>query len=188
MSIVLDYLQGRGAPFLVLPKPESASVEDTAAAHTIRTDELIRGDVLIGRGGPALLVVPWNRSLSLDLARKALGDPTARLATDAEIASVADGAEPGAVPPLPLLFMLPMYVDPAVAAMPQAVFPAGRASLLICMQREELFGADPYVVAPLTHGSDVAPEALPPARKRAVTAKDLLPVHLSRRGSQAGTS
>jgi prolyl-tRNA editing enzyme YbaK/EbsC (Cys-tRNA(Pro) deacylase) len=188
MSTILDYLQGRGAPFLVLPMAESTSVDATAASHDIAGEDLIRGDIVFGRAGPALLIVPWTRALSLDLARKALGDPSVRPATEAEVASLAGGAAPGSVPPLPLLFMLPMYVDPAVASMAQAVFPAGRPSLLICMQREDLFADDPYVVVPLTHESRESPGAVPPARRRVLRADDLMPVHLSGRSAPAGAT
>lgn len=177
--VVLDYLIGRGTPFLVLPTPDSVSVEQTAAEHGISIKESVRTEVVVGRMGTALMVIPAERVLDLDLARAAMNDREARLATHAEIRERCADCEPGAVPPLSMLFRAPMYVDPAVPQLQQVVFPLGRPGVIVCMQREELFRDDPYAVAPLTKESHIPEPLIAPSRRRILTDDDLLPVHIA---------
>jgi prolyl-tRNA editing enzyme YbaK/EbsC (Cys-tRNA(Pro) deacylase) len=152
VSTVLDYLNGLGAPFLVLPRPGASTAEETATAHGVALAELVRTEVLMYEHGPALVVVPATGSLDMDLARATLDDPTTRRASTAEIRKVAVGCEPTSVPPLGLWLQAPMFVDTTVAELAQVVFAAGRPSLLVCMERDALFSDDPYAVAPLTRG------------------------------------
>ncbi len=182
---MLDYLVGRGTPFLVLPVPDASSLEGAAAAHGVLVSELVRTELVIGRMGPALMVIPAARSLDLELVRAVLGDPQARLATHVEIRRHCMDCDPGAVPPFSMLFRAPMYVDPAVTELHQIVFAAGRAGVVVCMQREELFRDDPYVVAALTQESYIPQPLIAPSRRRVLTDEDLVPVHLAKRQRSA---
>lgn len=187
MSRVLDYLVGRGRPFLVMPSPGSTTVRATAEIHGVDLAEVLRTEVLMSASGPALMLVPATHYLDLEMARTAVGDPNARLATHAEIRSFAPGCEVSAVPPMSLLLLAPMYVDPSVAELAQVIFPAGRTGVLVCMEHEDLFRDDPYVVAPLTHGSAVPePPAPPPTRRELLADDGLVPVHVAERRSGGG--
>lgn len=179
MASVVEYLQGRGAPFLVLPCPEARRIEETAEMHGIAPAELVRTEVVIARSGPTLMVVPAGRFLDLEVAQKVLQDPGARPATHGELRSFAQDCDVNGIPPLSLYLLAPMVVDPAVADLPQLVFAAGRPSLLVCMQREDLFADDPFVVAPLTRESYVPEPLIAPSRRPVLTDEDLLPVHLA---------
>jgi len=178
VSTVLDYLLGRGTPFLVLPHPDAMTAEETAASHDVALEELVRTEIVVGRMGPSLMVVPAARYLRIELAQDALQDPGARLATHAEIRAIAPGCDLGGVPPLSLYLLAPMFVDPAVAELKQVVFTAGRRSVLVCMERAELFRDDPYVVVPLTAESHVPEDAVAPSRRPILRDEDLLPVHM----------
>jgi prolyl-tRNA editing enzyme YbaK/EbsC (Cys-tRNA(Pro) deacylase) len=184
---VLDYLLGRGAPYLVLPLPQARNPEETAAAHGVSTDELVRTLAFRYRFGFAIVVVPWTRPVVLDLVRDALDDPEARPAEPHELEGLANGCSPDSLPPLGLWLQAPMFVDVAVGRLQQIVFAAGRPSVLVCVQRRELFRDDPYAVAVLTAASREEAEAAgifgPPPR-RELTDEDLLPVHVAeqRRG------
>ena len=179
---VLDYLLGRGAPFLVLPLPQARNPEETAAAHGVSTDELVRTLAFRYRFGFAIMVVPWSRAVVLDLVRDALDDPDARPAEPHELEGLANGCSPDALPPLGLWLQAPMFVDVAVGRLRQIVFAAGRPSVLVCVQRSDLFLDDPYAVAVLTASSRDEAEAagiLGPPPRRELTEEDLLPVHLA---------
>lgn len=180
MTNVLDHLLRKGRPFLVLPAPQATSVREAAETHGIDLAEVIRTEVVIAASGPALMLVAATHHLDLEMARTVVGDPGARLASLAEMRSFAPGCDVGAVPPMALLLLARMYVDPSIAERPQVVFPAGRYGLLVRMDREELFHDDPYVVVPLT-GTTVASEPPPPlSSRRAVLADDgLVPVHMA---------
>lgn len=179
MARVLDYLLGRGRPFLVMPEPQAATVREAADAHGIDLAEVIRTEVVIARSGPVLMLVPSTHFLDLEMAQRVVGDPAARLATHAEIRSFAPGCDVAAVPPMSLMLLAPMYVDPSVADLTQVIFPAGRPGILVCMEREDLFRDDPYVVVPITRASATAEPPPPPSRRAVLADDDLLPVHVA---------
>lgn len=150
MSSVIDYLRGRGVAFLVLPDPDSTSVEDTAERHDVARSEVVRTVVLTNRFGHALMVVPWARQLDLALARRAMNDPDARRAGEDELEEKVPEFDAASWPPLGLFLLMPTFVDREVADMDQVVFPAGRPGTLICLQTAELFRDDPVVITALT--------------------------------------
>jgi Ala-tRNA(Pro) deacylase len=150
MAAVLDYLQGRGDIFTVIPhrKDETASGEIRAAGMS--PDEIAKTVAVITNFGPALMVVPASCELDMELAAEATKDADVRLATARELERAFPGYEPGALPPLSMLLLAPMYVDSEVAERTKIVFLAGRLDLSVRMSTHDLFGADPVVITPLT--------------------------------------
>ncbi len=155
MSRVFDYLQGRGVMFTVIPHLESSARR--SAAIRVLEDEVVRTEVVIANFGPAIMVIPASRALDHELVAGAVGDPTARVATDEELRHAFPEYEPGTVPPFSMLLLVPMFVDPAVAAHHSLVFAAGRSDVSIRMTTRDLFGIDPVVIAPLTAESEIVP-------------------------------
>ena len=179
MASVIEFLLDCGTPFLVLPAPGATSIEATAAANGIGMDEVVRSELVISGMGPSLMVVRATRSLDLGLAQTAVKDPSARRATDQEIRELAPDCEVDSLPPLSLYLSAPMFVDPSVAAMDQIVFPGGRRSVLLAVERAELFRSEPSVVVALTRESYVPGEKIAPSRRAALEEEDkLLPEHL----------
>jgi Ala-tRNA(Pro) deacylase len=154
MAGVLDYLQGRGVVFTVIPR--SASEDDFRANAP---DELIVTTVVaIANDGPVLLVIPAGRAIEPALVAEAVGDPDARLATEEELATRFPDYEVGALPPFSMLLLAPMYVDPLVIERPEIVFNAGRTDVAVKMSTGDLVANDPVVIAPLTsHRSASSP-------------------------------
>jgi prolyl-tRNA editing enzyme YbaK/EbsC (Cys-tRNA(Pro) deacylase) len=166
---LMEYLQGRGATFVVIPHPDepdrgdggSRSRPTTRLAPADRSvrprgfspEEVVRTEVLVTKLGHALAVIPETEELDLELAREALRDPDARPAGTKELERSFPDYEPGALPPLGLFFLAPMYVDPAVLERDSVVFRAGRHTLSIAMSTDALFRDDPVVVTPLTEAS-----------------------------------
>ena len=153
MAPLLDYLQGRGHVFTVIPHTQFSSGAQMAR---LRGETLATTVVVIANGGPAVIVIPASRMLDLPRVAEAVGDPDARLATDWELDRRFPDYEPGALPPLSMLLLVPMYVDPAVIERDEIVFAAGRRDISIKMSTRDLFGSDPIVIAPLTTESRVA--------------------------------
>jgi prolyl-tRNA editing enzyme YbaK/EbsC (Cys-tRNA(Pro) deacylase) len=184
MNAVLDHLLGHGLPMLVLPAPGSIAPVDVARRHGLDPNELVWTEVVITRGGPVAMSLGAGRSLDLDRAREATGDPTARLATHDEVRAFSRGSEIGAVPPLSRFLQAPVYVDTAAAIAEHVVFPAGVASLLVCMLRDDLFSAEPVHVAPLSDEPVVTPPAssdlsvVAPTRRALFGEEPLVPYHL----------
>jgi Ala-tRNA(Pro) deacylase len=155
MASLLEYLQGRGQVFTVIPHSGTRAGDGRVRASGIRGEAVARTVVVIANGEPALLVVPAAGILDLALAAEAVGDPAVRLATDLELERRFPDYEPGTLPPLSMLLLVPTYVDPAVVEHRDVVFAAGRSDISIKMATRDLFGNDPIVVAPLTSESRV---------------------------------
>ncbi len=148
MNTVFEYLQGRGVIFTVIP--HRAGADGLQRPIDVPEQAIARTEVVMSALGPAIMVIPGSRSLDLDLARAAVGDPDARRATELELLRAFPGYEPGTVPPLSLMLLAPMYVDPAVAARRTIVFAAGRSDVSVRLATRDLFGTDPVVITPLT--------------------------------------
>ena len=180
MATVIEFLVDRGTPFLVLPQPAATSIEETAEANGIAMDEVTRCELVMSGIGAALMVIPAERLLDLELVRTAVHDRDARKATQEEIRSAAADADPDALPPLSVYVSAPMFVDPAVAAMDQIIFPAGRRTVLAVVERTELFRDQPSVIVPLTSESSLPGDRVSPARRTALEQDEQLPpVHLN---------
>lgn len=149
MAAVVDYLQGRGVTFTVIPHQKGSAA---GKAHTmgISGDEVVKTVAVIANYGLALMVIPAPRELDLELAADITKDPEARLATERELERAFPDYELGALPPLSMMLLAPMYVDPAVVERDQIVFAAGRQDVSIRMATSDLFGTDPVVITPLT--------------------------------------
>ena len=146
MAGVLDYLQGRGVIFTVIPR--SAPTDEV---RSTAPDELVvRTVVAMANDGPVLLVIPASRALDGALVAAAVGDLEARLATEEELAQTFPDYEIGALPPLSMLLLAPMYIDTAILERDDVVFSAGRSDVSVKMSTNDLVGNDPVVIAPLT--------------------------------------
>lgn len=175
MSGVIEYLRGRGAPFMVLPHAEASSATETAIHQGVDLDALVETVVMESREGRALMAVPATRELDLGLAREALGDPDARRASPLELRYHPSGYIPGSWPPLGFHLELPLYADPAIADLDEVVFPIGEPTALVQISSHELFRGDPVVIVALTLQS----RALEPLE---APGADVIPLHLLESG------
>ena len=190
MTSVIDHLVGQSIPFVVLPAPQARSPREAAAVHEVDIAELVRTEVIVTSGGPVAVVLGAGDRFDLALARGAVRDPGARAATVAEIRTLARDCAVDALPPLSAYLVAPVYVDASVAALEQVVFPAGHASVLVCMRRADLFLAEPVTVAALSGAGPAASPALSvvaPSRRAALTGPALVPAHLRAGSSGGGT-
>ena len=140
MSAVTEYLEQRGSAFELLPHRQAYTSTDEARALGIDAGEVLK--TLAVRTGPgyALAVIPASRRLDLHLAREALADHQARLASEEELARDFAGYQLGALPPLGALLGSRMYVDPEVLDHDLVVFAAGTQTESVKMSTQELFG------------------------------------------------
>ena len=153
MSALIQYLQRRGVTFVVIPHTEGDGLPHGADPTGFPAEDVVKTVVLATALGHALAVIPDVRELDLGLARAALRDRVARPATEEELEESFPDYEPGALPPLGLFFLAPMYVDPAVLEHESIVFRAGRHRLSIAIGTQALFRDDPVVITSLTRES-----------------------------------
>ncbi|MFL5768351.1 MAG: YbaK/EbsC family protein [Actinomycetota bacterium] len=149
MAAVLDYLQGRGVTFQVIPHAAASSAEEAASIIGVDPTEMAHTVAMIEGLDVSLAVIPARDRLDPGAIARAIGD-RARPADEDEIRHAFPDVDPGALPPLGLLLHVPMYVDPALIERETIVFPAGRNTQAIRIRTEDLFRGDPVVVTPLT--------------------------------------
>ena len=126
------------------------------------------------RTGPgyALMVIPASRRLDLHLAREALADHQARLASEEELGRDFAGYQLGALPPLGALLGSQVFIDPEVLEHDIVVFAAGTQTESVRMGTRELFASEQITTVPLIKQANRGSDDDPISRRRA-TQQDL---------------
>jgi Ala-tRNA(Pro) deacylase len=150
MSFVTEHLEQRRVGYEVAEHPRAVTSMAEARALGITADEVVKTVALATDRGLALLVVPASRRLDLRLARAAVGDHTARLASEDELQRSFSECELGALPPLGSLLGAPLFVDPEVLEHDTVMFAAGTQTQSIKARCADLFRGEEVEVIPLT--------------------------------------
>jgi prolyl-tRNA editing enzyme YbaK/EbsC (Cys-tRNA(Pro) deacylase) len=137
MSVVTEHLEQQGSAFEVLPHWQTYTSADEARALGIDADEVLKPLAMRTGSGYALM------------ARAALADNHARLATEDELGRDFAGYQLGALPPLGTLLDVTVYVDPEVLGHATVAFAAGSQTESIKMRTQELFGSERATTVPL---------------------------------------
>ena len=131
---------------------------DEARALGIEVGEVLKTLAVRTGSGYALVVIPASRRLDLHLAREALGDNRARLASEEELGRDFPDYELGALPPIGALLDGRVYVEPEVLGHDTVAFAAGTQTESVKMQTQELFGTGGFTTVSLVkrpeRGSD----------------------------------
>jgi len=149
MSAVTEHLERGGYAFEVIPHRQVYTSIDEARALGVDAGDVLKTLALRTASGYALLVIPASRRLDLHLAREAVGDNRARLATEEELVRDFAGYQLGALPPLAGLVDAEVYVDPEVLGHDTVVFAAGTQTESVKLRPGELFGGGQVTTAPL---------------------------------------
>ena len=153
MTIGTDHLERLGVRFEVLPHDRSETALEEALALDLDLDEVLKVLVLDVESGYALAILPASRRLDMDLAREALDDRRAMLASEKEIADVFPEFEPGALPALPSLLHIPVILDPLVLAHRKVTFAAGVQRESVRLESERLLRGATVTIAPISRPS-----------------------------------
>jgi Ala-tRNA(Pro) deacylase len=154
MSTVTEYLARLGRSFEVVPHRHADTSIDEARALGTDAGDVLKTLALRTAGGYALVVIPASGRLDLRLARQALGDNHARLASEEELGRDFAGCQLGALPPLARLLGAAVYVDPEVLRHEVVTFAAGSQTESVTMRTEELFGGQQVTTVPLLKQPD----------------------------------
>lgn len=150
MSLVTEYLEGKGVPFEAISHEKTYTTIDEARALGIEADAVVKTLLLDTSSGHALAVIPGDRRLDMRLVEDVVGDKHAHLATEQEIERDLPGIELGSLPPLGGLLKMHAYVDPEVLQHETIVFAAGTQTESIKARAEDVFRDEPVTVAKLT--------------------------------------
>ena len=166
MSVVTEHLEQRGSRFEVIPHRQAYTSIDEARALGIEVGEVLKTLALRTGSGYVLMVIPASRRLDLHLAREALGDSRARLASEEELGRDFPDYELGALPPLGALLHAQVHVDPEVLGHDSVTFAAGTQTESVKMQTQELFGTGGFTTVALVKGPERGSDD-PVGRRRA---------------------
>jgi Ala-tRNA(Pro) deacylase len=166
VSVVTEHLKQQGSVFEVIPHRQAYTSTDEARALGIDAGEVLKTLAVRTGSGYALMVIPASRRLDLHLAREALVDSHARLASEDELARDFADYELGALPPLGALVGVGVYVDPEVLGHDTVAFAAGTQTESVKLRSEELFGSDLTTTVPLVTRPERASDD-PVSRRRA---------------------
>lgn len=155
MSIVEEYLAEQGVRYEEIEHVRVDTSMEEAHVVGVAPGMVAKTLVLTTARGPALAVVPASRHLDVRMARKAVGDPHARLATEVEIQEAFPSYELGAIPPLGTLSDVPTYVDTELVAAKEIVFADGRQTESIKMLTADLLRVEHTIVVPLTRSANL---------------------------------
>jgi len=123
---LVDWLAGRHVDYEIREHPEAFTAQDTARAERLDPHAFVKVvGVITDEGRRVLLAIEAVDHIDLAKAHRVLGARDVRIMTEAEFAALAPDCEPGALPPVPELWNLPVYVDLALRDVPVVAFAAG---------------------------------------------------------------
>jgi prolyl-tRNA editing enzyme YbaK/EbsC (Cys-tRNA(Pro) deacylase) len=153
MSLVTLYLADHHVPFEVLPHRQVLS--SSQEADVLGVDAVVKTVVLATADGWCLAVIPASCRVDLHLVRDVLGDPTVRLASEAELFAAFPRYELGALPPLGGLLGVPVLLDPRVLGHETVVFAAGLETESVKAPTDELFREESKMVASIARDPEL---------------------------------
>lgn len=148
MPLITDQLRGKGIPFEILFHQPTSHARDEAHRLGLPLSEVVKTILIETNREYALAVIPASRRLDMHRVREAIGDPRARLATEAEILERFPAYPLGALPPLSGELGIPVYVDPEVAGQDSLVF-AISESESIRLKSEQAWAGPTTGIVPL---------------------------------------
>jgi Ala-tRNA(Pro) deacylase len=157
-SGLLDWLRTHHVDHEVHEHLEAFTATGTARSEGVdaRSFAKVVG-VAADDGKRALIVVDAPDRVNLRKARAVLGSLHLRLLTEAELAAVTPGCEPGAMPAVGALFGLPTYADYAVKDDAEISFNAGSHRYSVRVDRAAWERAAGVQYADLANAADERP-------------------------------
>lgn len=131
-----DYMSNRGLRYDVLTHPHSHNSMQTAELAHIPGDSLAKSVILEDDKGYLMAVLPSTEHVRLGQLGREL-NARLRLATEADVARLFDDCEPGAIPPIGMVYGLRVMVDDRLSEQEEIYFEAGDHERLIQVSRED---------------------------------------------------
>jgi len=122
MTAITQYLQTKGARFMVAPHATTYSSLAEARELGIRADEVIKTVMLATTAGHVAAVIPASTRVNTRKLEDLLFVDDARLATEEEISEDFPDFELGCLLPVPSLLGIPTVVDPEVTLHERVAF------------------------------------------------------------------
>jgi prolyl-tRNA editing enzyme YbaK/EbsC (Cys-tRNA(Pro) deacylase) len=143
MTELTDYLERKGIAFEVLTHERAFTGIAEARALGVDAHVVVKTVIVETRGEHVAMVLPAEEHLDMKLVREVLDDPAAELAEEDAIVMDFAWSEPGALPPIAPLLGVDVIVDPSVPDTGPVLFAAGRQTVSLKVEAEDLFGHQP---------------------------------------------
>ena len=129
-----EFLHANRVRYEVRAHPSAYTAQEVAAAEHVPGREMAKV-VIVRDGGEYLMaVLPAPYHVGLERLGRAAGRTGLCLATEAELARLFPGCEPGAMPPFGNLYGIPVWVDKLLAREDEIVFNAGNHEQTVHMK------------------------------------------------------
>jgi len=145
-----EFLQAKQAEYTHSVHRTAYTAREVASAEHLPPAEVAKTVVVHTDIGYVMLVVPANKLVDFQEVRQELGFKQLRMATEHELSKLFPDCELGAMPPMGPLYMLPVYLDAAMADEHLIAFNGGTHRDVIHMPTSEFRRLSRPVVVPLT--------------------------------------
>lgn len=146
---VMDYLDGANTEYTHTGHPVAYTARDVAAAEHLPPHEVAKTIIYFCEKGYGMAVVPADSVVDLEQLRKATAASSIRLAAEAEIGALFPDSELGAMPPLGILFGLPVVLDEGLLSEERIAFDAGTHRDVLHMRLADYIALVQPQVAPI---------------------------------------
>lgn len=145
-----EFLQANQAVYTHSVHKIAYTAREVASAEHLPAAEVAKTVVVHSEIGYAMLVAPGNQLVDFQEVRSELGFQQLRMATEHELSSLFPDCELGAMPPVGQLYMMPVYLDTAMADERMIAFNGGTHRDVIHMLTSEFRRIVRPVIAHLT--------------------------------------
>ena len=127
---VRHHLEKHQVDFEPVPHPKSYSSRETAQAAHVREDHVAKAVVVKDNEGFAMVVIPGNNWVKLEALNKELGR-NFELAAESEAEQLFRDCQPGAIPPLGMVYGIDTFVDEQLMSLANVFFEGGDHTHLV---------------------------------------------------------
>ena len=133
---LVDWLAGRHVEYEIREHPQTFTAEATARAERVDPHAFVKVvGAITDDGRRVLLAVDAVDHVDIGKTHRILGAREVRIMTEPEFAALAPDCEAGAIPPVPELWNVPVYVDLALRDVPVVSFAAGSHQYTVHVDR-----------------------------------------------------
>lgn len=143
------FLTDRKIPFRTETHPEAFTARQAAQAAHVPENAFAKAVILDVDGRTWMAVVPATMRVDLRQVQACLGSKRARLASEAEFASLFPDCDLGAMPIFGSLYGIPVVVSQSLTEVPEIAFTAGTHREIVRIRTGEWLAAErPKVCEP----------------------------------------
>jgi len=132
-----DWLKSHGIRYKIIPHPRSLSSKELSETAHVPPDHIAKAVIVKDEAGYAMVVIPGSDWLRLHALREETGRAF-ELATEAEVDALFSDCEPGAVPPVGMIWGLDTFLDEKLLSLANVYFEAGDHHHLVHIRGENL--------------------------------------------------